>query len=279
MIPLKEDQPARHTARTKVMGVMNATPDSFYEPSRFSSEPSAREIALKMVDDGADIIDIGGESSRPGAEPVSLEEELARIVPLIEAVEGLKCQLSIDTYHAETAKRAIELGATMVNDITALRGDADMAEAVADGNVDCVLMHMQGMPQTMQHEPIYEDIVDDIRLFFEARVEYAISKGISEDRIWLDPGFGFGKTVEHNLNLLRRLSEFRDLGFPILVGTSNKSMIGAVLDAEISDRLEGTAATVSVAICQGADGVRVHDVGAMSKVARMTDAIVRKELF
>ena len=165
----------------------------------------------------------------------------------------------------------------MVNDITALRGDDEMAGVVADSGVECVLMHMQGLPQTMQADPQYDDVVDDICRFFSERVEYAVKSGIREDKIWLDPGFGFGKTVDHNLHLIRRLSEFKDLGFPILVGTSNKSTIGAVLDADISDRSEGTAATVAVAICQGADGVRVHDVGAMAKVARMTDAIMRKE--
>lgn len=259
------------------MGVLNATPDSFYAPSRIPSERSIQEIGSQMVADGADMVDIGGESSRPGAEPVSENEELARIVPLFEALDGLDCQLSIDTYRAETARRAIQLGATMVNDITALRGDGAMAEVIAAAEADCVLMHMQGLPRTMQREPTYTDIVDDLKVFFEERVAYAMSKGILEEHIWLDPGFGFGKTVEHNLHLLRRLSEFRVLGFPILVGTSNKSTIGAVLDAEADDRLEGTAATVAVAISQGADGVRVHDVRAMSKVARMTDAIMRKE--
>ena len=151
-----------------------------------------------------------------------------------------------------------------------------MAGVVADAQCECVLMHMQGTPQTMQQAPHYDNLINDILLFFEERVEYAVSEGINEGRIWLDPGFGFGKTVEHNLHLLRSLSEFRTLGLPILVGTSNKSTIGAVLDAEVDDRSEGTAATVAVAICQGADGVRVHDVHSMSKVVRMTDAIMGK---
>lgn len=259
------------------MGVLNATPDSFYVPSRIPSDRSIQAIAAQMIRDGADILDIGGESSRPGAQPVTEAEELARIVPLFEALRGLDCRLSIDTYHSKTAERAIQLGAAMVNDITALRGDPAMAEVIGAAKVDCVLMHMQGLPKTMQQKPKYGDIVDDIHSFFEQRVEYAVSNGVIEEQIWLDPGFGFGKTVDHNLHLLRRLSEFRDLGFPILVGTSNKSTIGAVLEAEIDNRLEGTAATVAVAICQGADGVRVHDVAAMAKVVRMTDAIMRKD--
>lgn len=257
------------------MGVMNVTPDSFYSPSRVAGDPSAIvKHAQTMIEDGADILDIGGESTRPGAEPVGLEEELSRVVPVLEALSGHGFRISIDTYRAETARRALALGATMVNDITALRGDPEMAAVVAESGAECVLMHMQGTPQTMQKAPQYGDIIEDICGFFDERLESAQRAGIAEDRLWLDPGFGFGKTVRHNLTVLRRLSAFKRFGRPLLVGTSNKSTIGKVLGTPVEDRLEGTAATVALAIANGADAVRVHDVRAMARVARMCDAVV-----
>jgi dihydropteroate synthase len=261
-------------ARTLVMGILNATPDSFLEGSRVSGAEAARLRGEAMVAAGADWLDVGGESSRPGADPVSQEEELRRIVPVFEALQGLGVGLSIDTYHAETARRALALGAGMVNDITALRGDSDMAEVVAGAGCAVVLMHMLGTPQTMQRDPQYNDVVDDLCAFFEERLAAALRAGIREEQIWLDPGFGFGKTVDHNLMLLRRLREFRRFGRPLLVGTSNKATIGKVLGAEVEDRTEGTAATVAVSIVNGADCVRVHDVHTMARVARMTDAVV-----
>ena len=266
---------ARTPGTTLVMGVLNATPDSFYGPSRTGDAADVRARAEAMVRDGAHILDVGGESTRPGAEPVGLEEELHRVVPVFEALLGIDAALSIDTYRAETARRACSLGATMINDITALRGDPAMAEMVAEIGADVVLMHMLGEPQTMQRDPRYSDVVDDLCAFFEERIAFAAGMGISEAQIWIDPGFGFGKTREHNLELLRRLREFKRLGRPILVGTSNKSTIGKVLgELPVDDRLEGTAATVAVAVMNGADAVRVHDVKAMARVARMTDAIM-----
>jgi dihydropteroate synthase len=224
--------------------------------------------------DGVDILDVGGESSRPGAAPVSAVEEQGRVLPVIEQLVPLGVPVSIDTYHASTARAALELGTAMVNDITALRGDDGMAEVVAAAGCDVVLMHMLGMPQTMQQDPRYDDVVDDICAFFEERMTYATSCGIAEDAIWLDPGFGFGKTPEHNLTVLRRLREFKRFGRPLLVGTSNKSTIGAVLNLPLHERTEGTAATVAIAIANGADAVRVHDVKRMARVARMSDAII-----
>ena len=265
--------------KTLLMGVLNVSPDSFYAPSAAHSLEEAVKKAKRLINEGADILDVGGESSRPGAEPVDLKCELSRVLPVLDALREISVTKSIDTYRAETARQAVALGANMVNDITALRGDPEMREVVADSGVDCVLMHMQGLPKTMQHDPHYEDVVDEIKLFFEERIAYATAGGIPEDRLWLDPGFGFGKTVANNLSILRRLSEFKQFGLPLMVGTSNKSTIGTVLDAPIDARSEGTAATVAIAIANGADCVRVHDVGAMARVAAMSDAIVGRTSF
>ena len=256
------------------MGVLNLTPDSFYGGGVITSPSSALARATEMKTDGADILDIGGESSRPGAEPVPVEIECERVLPVIEALQPLGLPVSVDTYHAVTARKAVQGGAKMINDISALRFDPEMVHVVAEARCDCVLMHMLGTPRTMQQDPQYKDVVDDICAFFEERMDYAVRNGIREEAIWLDPGFGFGKTVAHNLTLLRRLSEFRKLGRPLLIGTSNKSTLGAVLDVPVHDRVEGTAATVAIAIANGADCVRVHDVKAMARVAKMTDAIL-----
>ena len=270
-IRLEYGEPA---ARTLIMGVLNVTPDSFSDGGRYAEPGSAVDHAQSMIQDGADIIDVGGESSRPGAEPLSAETEWARVSTVFKAMATTEACISIDTYHVETARRALELGARIVNDITALRGDPQMAEVVASAGCDCVLMHMQGTPQTMQQNPRYEDVIDEISAFFEERLSFAVRAGIAEQALWLDPGFGFGKTPHHNLEILRRLGEFKEFGRPLLVGTSNKGTIGAVLGAPLNDRREGTAATVALAIANGADCVRVHDVRAMTRAARMTDAAV-----
>lgn len=260
---------------TRILGVLNVTPDSFADGGQFADCDVAVVHARAMIADGAHIIDVGGESSRPGAAPLDPAEELRRVLPVAEHLTAEQIPFSIDTYHADTARRAIALGACMVNDITALRGDLAMAEVVAEANCPVVLMHMLGTPQTMQQSPHYDDVVDDICRFFEERIHYATKMGIREDAIWLDPGFGFGKSPAHNLELLRRLAEFTKFGRPILIGTSNKSTIGAVLNLPVDERMEGTAATVAIAIANGADAVRVHDVKRMARVAKMTDAIVR----
>ena len=261
---------------TKVMGILNVTPDSFFDGGCFFSLEAAAGRAQQMASEGTDILDIGAESSRPGADPVSIEEELRRAMPAVEAATATGLPISIDTYRAETARRALALGAVMVNDITGLRGDADMAAVIADAGCFCVIMHMQGTPQTMQNKPEYDDVVHDIMAFFRERIDYALQQGIQQNRIWLDPGFGFGKTVTQNLELLRRLDEFQQLGFPLLIGTSNKSTIGTVLNAPGDERGYGTAATVAMAISKGVHCVRVHDEKAMKQVAKMCDAILKR---
>lgn len=259
------------------MGVLNVTPDSFYDGGRYAERESAVRRALQMVEEGADIIDIGGESTRPGSQPVSEEEELRRVLPVIEAVRArVDVPISIDTTKSRVAQRALQAGACMVNDISGLGFDPRMAEVVAQAGALCCLMHIQGTPQTMQKNPHYDDVVHDISAYFAERLALAERAGIPRQNIWLDPGIGFGKTVEHNLQILRRLREFTVFGLPILIGTSRKSFIGKVLgDLPPEDRLEGTAATVAVAILNGANAVRVHDVQAMVRVARMVDAVLR----
>ncbi len=261
---------------TLIMGACNVTPDSFYDGGKFSSPAAAADHVRGLAEDGADVIDIGGESSRPGSDPVTVADEQARLYPVLDQLTGDGIALSVDTFHAETARGALARGVQMVNDITALRGDPEMVGVVAEAHCECVLMHMQGDPKRMQNAPRYDDIVDEICGFFEERLAYATENGIAEDRIWLDPGFGFGKTVGHNMTLLRKLSEFQRFGRPVLIGTSNKSTIGLVLDLPVDDRLEGTAATVAAAVLNGADAVRVHDVTSMKRVAVMADAIVGK---
>ncbi len=261
--------------RTQVMGVINVTPDSFSDGGKHFDPAEAKRHAAQLVDDGADWLDVGGESSRPGAEPVGLEEELRRLLPVLEGLQGLGVPVSVDTYRAETARRALELGAAMVNDISALRMDPALAEVVAEAGCPCVLMHMLGTPKTMQQAPEYGDVVGDICTFFEERMAAAVAAGMREEQIWLDPGFGFGKTVDHNLEMLRRLGEFKRFGRPVLIGTSNKSTIGTVLGLPVDERTEGTAATVAIGVAMGADCVRVHDVKTMARVVQMSDAIIR----
>lgn len=263
--------------RTLIMGVLNVTPDSFSENGRYFEVDSAIAHAKTMVKDGADIIDIGGESSRPGALSISANEELARILPVVEAlVSEIPVPISIDTCKANVARRALQAGAHIVNDITALSGDSDMASVVSEMHAGLVLMHMKGNPRTMQRSPAYQNVISEILLFFQDCINAAEQNGIHPDRILIDPGIGFGKTTEHNLEILRRLRDFQSLNKPILIGTSNKSFIGKILDLPVNDRMEGTAATVAWAIAQGADVVRVHDVKAMCRVTQMTDAIYRR---
>ncbi len=263
--------------RTLVMGILNVTPDSFYDGGRYADTSAAVQRAVQMVEEGADIIDIGGESTRPGSAPVPEEEELRRVMPIIEAVRArVDVPISIDTTKSGVAERALQAGACMVNDISGLGFDVRMAEVVARHDALCCIMHIQGTPQTMQRDPQYTDVIRDISAYFEQRLALAQQAGIPREHIWLDPGIGFGKTVQHNLEILSRLREFTAFGLPLLIGTSRKSFIGKVLgDLPPEERLEGTAATVAVAIVNGASAVRVHDVREMVRVARMVDAIVR----
>ena len=261
---------------THVMGILNVTPDSFSDGGRYLDVQQAVTHAETMIAEGATLIDIGGESSRPGASPVSIDEELARVVPVIDALaDTVDVLISVDTSKAEVAQRALEAGAHIVNDITALSGDPDMAIVVAEMEAGIILMHMKGTPRTMQQSPKYKDVVNEVRAWLEKKVQNAEAQGIAPERIIIDPGIGFGKTTEHNLQLLKRLSEFEALNRPLLIGTSRKSFIGNILNVPVTARVEGTVATVCWAIMHGADIVRVHDVKANVHAAQMTDALCR----
>ncbi len=255
----------------RLMGVVNVTPDSFSDGGEYLDPVAAIRHGLELVGDGAEILDVGGESTRPGAEPVEEAEELRRVVPVVEGLAG-KATVSVDTSKAAVAAAAIEAGAAIVNDVTALGGDPGMAGLCADRQVGVVLMHMPGNPRTMQDDPTYEDVVDDVKRYLAERVEAAVAAGVDEQRIWLDPGIGFGKTLEHNLELLRRLGELRELGRPLVVGTSRKSFIGKIDGSGVSDRLGGTIASSVLAAAGGADVLRVHDVSEMAQALRVTAA-------
>ena len=257
----------------QVMGVVNVTPDSFSDGGEFFDAERAIAHGRELADEGADILDIGGESTRPGAEAVDAEEETARVAPVIEALAADGARVSVDTSKPEVAARALDAGAEIVNDVTAL-GDPEMAALVADRGAELVLMHMQGSPRTMQENPTYDDVVDDVRAFLAERVERAVDAGVQEERIWIDPGIGFGKTVDHNLELLRRLRELTDLGRPIMVGTSRKSFIGKLTGAPVDQRLGGTIATCVLAVANGAAGVRVHDVRPVREALAVAAAIL-----
>lgn len=245
------------------MGIVNVTPDSFSDGGRWLDPAAAIAHGLDLVAEGAAILDVGGESTRPGAAPVAADEETRRVVPVIEGLvaAGTAAQLSVDTTKAAVAAAALDAGATYVNDVTALRGDPALAGLVADRGCDCCLMHMQGEPRTMQHAPRYDDVVDEVRAFLEARVAFAVGEGIDEARIQLDPGIGFGKTLAHNLELLARLDALVALGFPVVVGTSRKSFLGRITGREDpAARVPATIAANVVAYSRGARVFRVHDV-------------------
>lgn len=263
--------------RTLVMGILNVTPDSFSDGGKFFSLESAVARARQLIGEGADIVDIGGESSRPGAQPVALEEELRRVVPVIRAIrQESAVPISIDTYKAAVAEAALDAGANIVNDISALRFDPQMVTVVAHARVPVVLMHMLGTPQTMQRNPVYTDVVREIKEFLAERIAFAVAHGI--ERIIIDPGIGFGKTVEHNIEILRRLGELKELRCPILIGTSRKSFIGRLGSTTseplpIDQRLEGTIASTVIAVLNGAQIVRVHDVAPMKRALAIIDAV------
>jgi dihydropteroate synthase len=263
--------------RTLVMGILNVTPDSFSDGGAYLDHDAAIERAMTMVEEGADIIDIGGESSRPGSEPVPVEEEINRVVPAIrELAKRTDRPISIDTYKSATAEAALDAGASIINDISGMLFDPDMKRLAAERGCPVVIMHIKGAPRDMQKDPTYEDLMGEIADYLRKRIGEAIEAGVDERVIIIDPGIGFGKTIEHNLTILRRLSEFKSLGHPILVGTSRKSTIGQALGGlPPEERIEGTAATVALTISSGANIVRVHDVKEMARVAKMTDAIVR----
>ena len=258
--------------RVRILGILNVTPDSFSDGGRFVETAAALEHARAMRAAGADWIDVGGESSRPGAAPVAADEERRRVLPIVEALAGDGIPVSIDTRRAAVAREAVAAGARMINDVSAL-GDPEMAPAAAAAGVELVLMHMRGTPETMQADPRYGDVVAEVAEFLGAAAKKALSAGVAADRIWVDPGIGFGKRLEHNIEILRRLAEFRRLGFPLLVGTSRKRFIGEILDRPVERRLFGTAASVAAAVLRGADAVRVHDVAEMADVVRLAERL------
>ena len=270
--------------RTIIMGILNVTPDSFSDGGKFFSVDDAVKQAVRMEEEGADIIDIGGESTRPGSNTISLDEEMNRVLPVVEElVKKIKIPISVDTYKSDIAKKSLDLGASMINDISALRGDKKLANVVAGYNIPICLMHMKGEPRNMQVNPVYDDVVKEIHDFLKERADYAVSCGIKKENIIIDPGIGFGKRtgkgIEDNCEILDRLFEFKDLGFPILVGASRKKFIGNICGGEeplpVTERLEGSLAAACIAIANGADIVRVHDVKETKLCIYIVDGIVR----
>jgi dihydropteroate synthase len=260
------------SSRTHVMGILNVTPDSFSDGGKYFDPERAIEGGKTLAAEGADFLDVGGESTRPGAEPVGEKEEIRRVVPVIEGlVRSLKIPISVDTYKAAVAEAALEAGASIVNDISALTFDPKMAEVVAARGATVVLMHMAGTPRTMQEKPSYANVVKEVHDYLLSRAGNARDKGIRQ--ILVDPGIGFGKNLEHNLTLLRNLRKCTPAGYPILVGPSRKSFIGKILDVQADDRLEGTASAVAACVLRGAHVVRVHDVKAMKRVSLVADAL------
>ena len=258
----------------KLMGVVNVTPDSFSDGGLYLDPEAAIAHGRELVAAGAEILDVGGESTRPGAEAVAQDEELRRVIPVIEGLVATEDQVSVDTSKAAVAAAALEAGAAIVNDVTALRGDPEMAALCAERGAGVVLMHMRGKPRTMQDDPRYEDVVDEVKAFLAERLEAAVAAGIAEDDIWLDPGIGFGKTAAHNMELLRRLGELRDLGRPLVIGTSRKSFIGKLDGSAAGERLGGTIASSVLAAAEGAAVLRVHDVAEARQALAVATAIL-----
>ncbi|HSA64293.1 MAG TPA: dihydropteroate synthase [Nitrospira sp.] len=263
--------------RPLVMGIVNVTPDSFFDGGQYYDPQRAVAHALRLVAEGADLLDIGAESTRPGALPVDGHEERRRLLPVVTAVaRAVSVPISVDTSKAEVARAALDAGAVMVNDVTALRGDRAMVDVVAEAGAGLVVMHMQGIPETMQQAPHYDDVVGDVAQFLAERSRFAMDHGIERDRIVLDPGIGFGKTLTHNLDLLANLHAFTELGFPLLVGPSRKGFIGQLTHQSVDARAWGTAAVIALAVQQGARILRVHDVGPMRDVVSVADAVARR---
>jgi dihydropteroate synthase len=260
--------------RPLLMGVINVTPDSFSDGGSFLDPEDAIAQGRRLVSEGAQVLDIGGESTRPGAEPVSDVEELWRVKPVLEGLADTGATLSIDTMKPSVARAALELGAGIVNDVSAFRFAPEMAGLVAEAGVDCCLMHMLGEPRTMQLDPRYDDVVSDVKAFLEERLAFAVDEGVDEERVWLDPGIGFGKTLEHNLELLRRLDEIVAIGRPIVIGTSRKSFLGKLTGRDLAERLPGTIATNVLAYERGASVFRVHDVAEVADALKVAAATV-----
>ncbi|WP_292439018.1 dihydropteroate synthase [Methylophaga sp.] len=263
----------------RIMGIVNITPDSFSDGGKFFSRDAALRQAVKLVEDGADILDMGGESTRPGSTPVEEQEEIDRVAPVIEAISAeLDVPISIDTMKAGVMRAAVAVGAGLINDVNALRGEGAL-EAVAELNVPVCLMHMQGTPQTMQKEPHYQDVVSEVEAFLLERVAVCERAGIQADKIILDPGFGFGKRARHNLRLMKRLSRLTALPYPVLVGVSRKSIIGDMLKVDVNERLAGSLALASIAVWQGAKLIRTHDVRETAQAVKLTQHVQQVEDF
>jgi dihydropteroate synthase len=258
----------------KLMGVVNVTPDSFSDGGLYLDPEAAIVHGEALAAAGAEILDVGGESTRPGAEEVPAAEELRRVEPVVAGLAGGQTAISIDTSKCAVAEAALDAGAEIVNDVTALRGDPEMAGLCAERGATVILMHMLGTPRTMQDGPRYDDVVEEVKGFLAGRVEAATAAGIAEERIWLDPGIGFGKTTEHNLELLQRLGELRELGRPLVIGTSRKSFIGKLDGSDAEDRLGGTIASSVLAAAQGAEVLRVHDVAEVGQAMAVAGAIL-----
>jgi dihydropteroate synthase len=275
---MSADWPNREDSRVQplVMGIVNVTPDSFSDGGLFLDADAAIEHGRELLAEGAQILDIGGESTRPGAEPVDIDEELRRVIPVIEALADSGAQISIDTTKAEVAERALAAGATIVNDVAAFRFDPEIAAVTADADATCVLMHMLGEPRTMQVDPRYDEVVSDVKAFLEERLAYAVGRGIPEEQIWLDPGIGFGKTVEHNLELIARLDEIVAIGRPVVFGASRKSFLGKLTGRQVDERLAGTIAANIIAYDRGARVFRVHDVAPTVDALKVASATVRR---
>jgi dihydropteroate synthase len=264
--------------RPFLMGIVNVTPDSFSDGGQFHDPQRAIAHALRLVEEGADLLDIGAESTRPGARPVDDQEERRRLIPVVSALaKAVTVPISVDTSKSAVARAAIDAGAGMINDVTALRGDRAMVDVVADTGVGLVLMHMQGTPETMQRAPRYDDVVGEIAEFLAERAGFAMEHGVARERLVLDPGIGFGKTLDHNLEILANLHAFASLGFPVLVGPSRKGFIGQLTDQSVDARGWGTAGVVALAVEQGANILRVHEVRPMKDVVHVAMAIARRK--
>lgn len=278
--PIRAGNLTMHFRRPYVMGIVNVTPNSFSDGGTFFDRKKAVDLALRLVEEGADILDVGGESTRPGSDPVPEEEEIRRVLPVIQAaVKYTTAPVSIDTTKSGVAKAALDAGAAMVNDVSALRFDDKMGGVVAEAGVPLVVMHMQGIPKTMQAGPIeYRDLMGELRAFLEEAVKKAVDAGVEKEQIIVDPGIGFGKTPEHNLTILNRIGELLALGRPVLVGPSRKAFIGKILGRDVNQRLHGTAAAVAAAVLGGAHILRVHDAGPMRDVVGVAQAIWSERL-
>ncbi len=262
--------------RTLIMGILNVTPDSFYDGGRYNLTDKALKRAEEILQEGADFIDIGGESTRPGSEPITLEEEMDRVLPVIEKLKGFPIPISIDTYKSKIAEEALKLGATIINDISGLTFDQRMVEVAAKYNSYVVIMHIKGTPKTMQMNPEYQDVVGEIKEFLEKQIDYAVNSGLERAKLIIDPGIGFGKKLEHNLEILKEIDEFKTLRVPIMIGHSRKSMIGHLLDNKPpEERLFGTLAISAYLIQNRIDILRVHDVRPNVELRKVLEAIIQ----